>query len=369
MLFQVKMIPNSFLGDIDISEYPLTGGFYTLGWMQQTRSDCRFITYNEWVNYKDYTWLDIKIQETLNDGKIVCIVPWDEDILAFPSDPLVKILNQYKNQPLYWIHQLPSDKENFLRFNLGFECKLLSLPWWLLNDTLTYYKFYNAKEKILPNTTQHQYLCMIGNTHSKHKYDLIRRLYEKDLHTHGLITVQKLRDYPEEVKKYAVENKNLPYQTKGTKWPKIAAQHKLNDFWISASVKNYIHIEETYDMPLILNAETTNGIFFSTEKSLWPMLLGRMYLLWGAPYIMKWIQQFHDVPQTLWSNCSFDSVGLNYTAKDHEDRLHSLIDDNRYLITHAKDLYKQLCPKLEAARWTVGPNMYKYCVKQLNDIV
>jgi hypothetical protein len=361
----------SKLGDMDITEYPLIGGYYTLGWLQTVKSECEFITHDEWVSFTDYRWLDIKLQDILRRGKIACVVPWDEDILAYPGEPLAMVLNQYKNESVYLIHQLPSDKEELYSYQNGIECKLTSLPWWLLNDTLTYYKIYQNRniEKSLIIHSNHQYLCMIGNNHSSHKYELIEQLYNKNLHNYGLITVGRFKDYPASVKKYAVENKWNPYKNLRRKLPGHAAQSIVNGYWISTNVENFLHIEETYDMPLIINAETTNGIFMATEKSIWPILLGKMYLLWGAPHVMSWIQQFHDVKQIGWANCNFDNIGLDYTKKDHDDRLHALLDDNRYLIMHARDLYKTLEPRLEVARWTFGKNLSKYCYQQLEKIV
>ena len=165
------------------------------------------------------------------------------------------------------------------------------------------------------------------------------------------------------------ENPVHPYRNLKTKWDKSAAQSQLAGVWISSNVENFLHIEQTYDMPLIVHPETSPGIFQPTEKSLWPALLGKMYLLYGGPGIMSYIQQFHDMPQTRFADTRFDSVVGDWSEQAYLDRLDAMLSDNVWLIKHAREIYMDLRPELEAARWTIGQNLYNHFLSQLDKIV
>ena len=45
-----------------------------------------------------------------------------------------------------------------------------------------------------------------------------------------------------------------------------------------------------------------------------------------------------------------------------------MIDQNRNLIKNCRDVYQELKPELEQARWKLGANLYKFCIEQLDTI-
>jgi hypothetical protein len=42
-----------------------------------------------------------------------------------------------------------------------------------------------------------------------------------------------------------------------------------------------------------------------------------------------------------------------------------MVSDNRDLIENARDIQQELYPELQAARWKLGANLYKFFVSQL----
>lgn len=348
---------------VNLSNYKLVNGFGTLGFFKKHRSDCIFITPDQWQNYNDYTWLDQLIELGLSQGKIVCVVPWDEDIIN-PDDhsKLSVILNKYINDPVWMITQLEQEDQKIYTFQHGIRCKIIEIPWWLLNDCLSYYA---VADRIETKVSQQNYLCML-NRYNSHKWDLALTLKKYHLDTSGLITVTNANAYPKENLEFCQVNKKVPYSNGN---PIVGAATKINDVWISNNVKNFLFIEKEYsNIPLIINPETTCGIFFSTEKSLWPLLLGKLMLIYGRPGVMRYMQRFYDIDFSIYANLEFDQSSDDWSDKGHQDRLEILINKNRSLIQDCTGVYQTLQPKLESARWTLGSNMYKFFINQLDKI-
>jgi len=369
--------------NIKLNDYDIVGGFYTLGFLRKHMPDCLFVTYDQWQDYHDYKWLQNIIEQNLKE-KIICILPWDESILGRDNFQLSNMLNQYTDEKVFWITQLSSNNQKIYQHQNNINFKILELPWWLLNDVLTYYEVKKSdKSSLLPTSTDYNYLCMIGNAFSKHKTWLVEHLIRKNLDRYGLITVLDYKDYPEYFKKHVHINPVTQYQNKQigcfkqSNWSfnsvvssihqtdPTPAQKKLGDVWISKNVENFCYIEKTYNMPLIINPETSPGIFFSTEKSIWPILLGKLYLIYGGPGSMAWLQQFYDIDQKEFCDVEFDSIAGFYTEDDHKDRLNSMIDTNFELIKNSKEIYDYLRPRLESSRWTFGRKLYDFFINQL----
>jgi hypothetical protein len=124
-----------------------------------------------------------------------------------------------------------------------------------------------------------------------------------------------------------------------------------------------LYLDQAYhDIPLAINPETVVSDFKSTEKSIWPILLGKLFLVYGRQGSMTWIQRFYDIDIARFANIEYDLISSS------TDRLIKMVDDNRDLIKNAHSLYQQLQPELQEARWTLGANLYKFFVSQLEEI-
>ena len=364
--------------NINVNNYATLFGYYTLGYIQHHRPDLFIIDIKlenrSWDNphkLDNYNWLDIKIQQGLGQGRSVVIIVEDEHVLFTRNIQLSDILNNYVDSPVYWITMLDYKAQEVYRERHRFRIKILELPWLLLNDCLTYYRVAHTATDFAPNDNNHNFFCLIGNTASEHKVNLARKLYQKQLSSHGLITVNRNWSFPKDLLEFCKVNQEVIYTSTDPNYAMIARQNNINGVWVSKNVENYLHIDQTYHhIPLAINPETTTLNFKSTEKSMWPVLLGKLFLIYGRPGSMAWIQRFYDVDITKFADTTYDSIpAVDYTGMDHDEiRLNSMIDNNQNLIKNAKDIYAQLQPELESARWTFGKNLYKFFVSQLESI-
>lgn len=356
-------------------------GYYTLGLLEHFRPDIEFIYLrfnNHEPNFVDhdlenYDWLEPQIQQALANGKIVCIVPWDENIVFLRNLQLEIILNKYTNDPVYWITNLePNASDVYTTEHLWqsyhlLKIKIIELPWWLLNDCLTYYRVADTA----PNQFSYDksYLSMIGNAWYPHKFQVIRELKKYNLTQYGINTASKLSDIPLDLTDVCSVNPIPPYTEWNPLYQKMAAQKQRNGIWISSNVENYLQINEYYpSIPLMINAETVMIKLFATEKSIWPILLGRMFLTYGRPKILQYVQRFYDIDINRFSNTEYDAID-GYSLEDQLTRLDCLISKNQELIKDSKDLHRELQLELEDARWTFGENMYKYFKDQVGKII
>jgi hypothetical protein len=340
--------------DLNITDYPLTGGYYTLGIIKHHRPDIELITRADWVTYDSYDWLEQKIRSALARNKNIGIFIWDEDV-SFDSE-FAKTINKFRDQPVYVITQL----DDFCMLNYKDQgiTNILEVPWWLLNDCLTYYKLC-SKDNLIQDSSEHNFLCMINRT-QEHKLCLIDRLTQYT--DCGIITTTTKY-------KNVQRSELLPYPKLSHKLGKTTANSKINDIWVSGNVENFLKIEEKYrNIPLIINPDTSVGLFQMTEKTVWPLLLGKMMMIAGRHNIMKSMQRFYDVDFSLYLNLDFDSSYPNFTQQSAELRITSMINDNVDLIRDAHSIYTNISSQLEAARWTLGKNFYNFFVSQIKKI-
>ena len=348
---------------LDISKYDLVNGVYTLGIIKQHRPDLEIIHSGMWQSYRDYRWLDHKIAAALNSNKTVGIFIWDEDI---SFDPIfVKCVLKYQSSPVYVITQL--DDVCMLPYKDQGIQNIVEVPWWLLNDCLCYYRVRDSDLLINKFDSDYNFLCMV-NRYEKHKLDLIRELGNAGLYQFGYITVSDHSTVDADIQNFCQQSANPPYPTVTQLNGKIKSNSEVNGIHISANVENFLQIEKQYsNIPLIMNPETSYGCFFTTEKSLWPLLLGRLCLISGRWGIMRNIQRFYDVDFSSYINLEFDEI-RGWTEQDQQTRIGTMIAYNKDLIKDSKDIYQSLQLKLEQARWTIGKNMYEFFVQQLAQI-
>lgn len=357
--------------NIDLTQYDTVFGYYTLGFIQHHRPDLFVIdikvqhrSWDSLHHLDDYQWLDIKIQQGLGQGRSVAIIVEDEHVVFVKNSQLTKILNNYEHSAVYWVTMLDHSAQAAYRDLHEFRIKILELPWLLLNDCLTYYRVANTVTHFATNTNAYNFFCLIGNNLSQHKANLARALHKKQFSRYGLITVNKNWTFPEDLLEFCQVNQENVYDPSvNPEYPVIARQVNLNGTWISKNVENYLYMDQKYHhIPLAINPETTTLDFKSTEKSMWPVLLGKLFLIYGRPGTMAWIQRFYDVDIAKFADTTYDSI----PGDDRNgERLHLMIDNNQDLIKNAKDIHAQLQCELESARWTFGKNLYNFFVSQL----
>jgi len=355
--------------DLDFSNIPLVHGYYSLGIIKKYRPDIEMVfmrlSRNDQWEGTDLNCSLLKdiIHRHLQNNKIVFVIPFDEYVMNSVDYDFSKILNQFVDDPVYLVTEMDQEQSLYWRFQKNVKCKILEIPFILINDAICYFKIAGSVDQIPPEST-HNFLCMVNRPESS-KYSLLKKIYDLGLHKYGLVTYRDSQA-PDFIKQNFIFNKNglLDPRNLPTTNRQEAGQVLIDNILVSSNVANYVHIQATYDIPLIINPESTVGIFPATEKSLWPSLLGRMYLIYGHQHIMRWPQRFSSYGPENFCDMSFDNVE-GYTGQDHELRLEKMLVDNQYLIKHARDINKFHHLKLKKNKTDFIVNLYDFFKNQV----
>ena len=350
---------------INVQTQPQTAGYYTLGMIEKYRPDIELVHLEQWKSTICYKWLDQRISTALEKKKIVCIAPWDENVSWPVNLGLAEVVNKYENESVYWITQCSPEGIKVYSHHHNIRLKIIELHWWLLNDCLTFDQL-RSTEKSIRNAYKN-YLCMLGR-YEPHKYQLGKQLHNCGLSKYGTITVAYPFAYPKDHEEFSQECTVKLYPKLNHRLGKTRANTKIGNVWASGNVENYIALEKEFsNVPLIINPDTSCNIICMTEKLLWPILLGKLFLLYGNAGITASIQRFYDVDISKWANLEFDNI-VGWSDEHNQSRLNFMIENNRNLITDCRDLYHQLQPDLKNAKFTVGRNLYKFFLQQLEKV-
>ena len=374
--------------DIDLATTPLKWGYYVPGLIEQYRPDIELISIqldlteilDDYGSIKqphhnfDYSWLPERIDQSLAQGMRVGLLVEDEHVAFSPNQQLINIVNCYRDQPVYWLTQFDQDRINRHYVGThGIQCKILELPWVILNECLMYN---SVKQHRVPTLVsrgsrfyndQNTFFTLTGR-YEPFRKRLLEKLIDHGLNRHGLLTIQNTEDSIEfyNLRGQVSIESHYPYGDQPIKvHAKMAAQIKQNNHWTSCNTQNFLHIERTYlHYPLAVIPETCPYNYFSTEKSVWPILLGKLFLIFGSAGCMQYIQRFYDVDMSQFLNLDFDSIDiLNHHDVDH--KLDLMLTRNRDFILDAHRVYDQYRDQLQAARNTLGPNLYRFVQEQV----
>lgn len=364
------MVPD--LKDFDLSSVPLFYGYYTLGLIIKFRPDIalvpvRLARFDQWCEYdRDPELLYDIISRHLDKKQTVLVVPFEEYVMG-DDFTFSDTLNQFEDAPVYFVTEMDSEQSLYWTFQKRLRCKILELPFILVNDAICYKHIAHIMPDASPRHSTHNFLCMVNRSEPS-KYNLLRKILDFKLHEYGLVTYRD-RHAPEFVRENFTRNAlGVPHQhSLPTINRQEAGQIMLGNLLVSINVANFIQIDNNFDMPLIINAESTVGIFPATEKSIWPALLGRMYLIYGHQHCMQWVSRFCSYGPENFCDISFDDI-TGYTAQDHDARLERMLSNNTELIKHARDLYHNHRASLEQNRFDFVYNLYGFFRNQINGL-
>lgn len=360
--------------------YEKPWGYYTLGIIKYYRPDIELIDIrldlektapNGQVELTasqvDYDWLQPKIESALANKKCVALIVEDEHVYVERNVQLTNILNQYINDPVYWVTQFTGQGiRNIYKLKHQIKIKILELPWLLFNEALTYSFVADKNLQVDPHKSTYNFLSMSGRF-EPHKNKLLEELHNKKLDQYGLLTIPA-DDYlriPYGEKPYCKLEHFNPYaEVPIKKHDKMAAQFFVNDIWVSNNVKNFLYVEQSYkDIPLVVHPETEVKNFFTTEKSIWPTLIGKLPLIYGQQNVMQYVQRFIELDLSKIFNLEFDSVS------DQNDRLDLLLTKNADVIKNARDVYYQFQEEIYFSKQRMPAKLYDFFVNQINKIM
>lgn len=256
--------------DLDLCKEPLWHGYYTLGLITRYRPDVAMIPFrlsrqDRWIDQDlNADLLRKKIDEELASGKKILIVPWEEDFMGQKEDAITACFNQYANEDFWLVSEMDHAGQDIFRRYHELTCKILELPFVIVNDAIVYSKIRKTFDPEMALRSDFNYLCMVGRP-EKHKFDLLVALKNHDLHDYGYLTfIGTNNRYNQGLSSFVKINHHLPrYDIPKllTDHRKESAQIKIAGIWASSNVENFLHIESTYDMPLIINPESTRCFF------------------------------------------------------------------------------------------------------------
>jgi hypothetical protein len=359
---------------IDLPSCELKWGYYVPALIEQYRPDIETVDIKLNVNDlqpnpdTDYSQLPAQIESALKQKKKVALLVEDEHVMYNKSRQLTDIVNFYQDYPVYWCTQLEAHNiDRYYRQQHKLKCKIVELPWVILNECLMWdYSFCQTPTVVSRRQPKHSNFFTLTGKYEPFRKTLIEQLIEHHLDQYGIITVQNSQ---EDIKRYAAGSNvkiepYYPYQDQPIKiHAKMAAQHYQNGIWQSCNTRNFMYLEKTYvQYPLAIIPETAVCDYFSTEKSVWPILLGKLFLIVGPVGCMKYIQRFYDIKLSDFLDLEFDSI------IDTEQKIDLMLTKNMQFILNSHQFYQQYQDQIQAARRTIGPNLYRFVVDQVDKI-
>lgn len=372
---------------IDLAKTNLKWGYYVPGLIEQYRPDIELIDIHldlsKFCNNQghliqshtetDYDWLSQKIEQTLKAGKKIGLLIEDEHVTFFPNKQLTNIINIYKDQPVYWLtHHFPKNIKKHYQTRHRLQCKILEFPWVNLNECLMYDK---VKPTLVSRTRmirdrQNCFFSLAGRYESWRK-QLFKKLIEHDLHQHGRLILPNNSDlefYHDILSQVTVDSGVLYSHQPIKTHAKMAAQFVKKDIWISCNTQNFLSIEQNYrNYPLVIMPETFFDSYFPTEKSVWPILLGKLFLIFGSADCMKYIQRFYDIDMSEFLNLKFDDIEP-FDNKGIDIKLDCMISYNKNFILNSHSYYAKYYQQIQQAKKTIGPNIYQFLLRQIDQI-
>ena len=372
--------------NINLSNLELKWGYYVPCLIEKYRPDikiigirqCKIENSDEQGNVKDrhreidYSSLPAQIDKALLQQKKVALLINDELIFSEKNDQLTEILNYYKDKSVYLMSEFDQERINMhYRTVHGLSCKILEFPWICFNECLVYDKikqFYNtlnSYQTVNNINDKHTFFTLVGRYESFRK-TLLTTLIDRGLDRHGLLTIQNNTvELYKDLEEFLTVEPYYPYNRVPIQHhEKMGAQFLENDIWLSCNTQNFLYIEQTYEnYPLAIIPETCQYDYFPTEKSFWPALLGKLFLVVGSRGCMQNIQRFYDIDMSEFLNLEFDSInGI-------DTKIAVMIDQNRDFILNSQKVYTAYFDKIQAAKNTITPNLYKFLKGQLKKVL
>jgi hypothetical protein len=328
----------------------------------------------------DYSHLPVQIESALAAGKKVGLLVEDEHVHYEKNHQLTEIVNRYQSESVYWLTQYDSKRiDSIYRNRHGLECKILELPWLILNECLVYnyIKQFRVPTTIMSRRHQQEHnsnFFTVTGKYEPFRKQLLEALVDHGLDQYGLLTVPsnfctQYSSHKYQIGQQVQTEAHAPYGAyPRVDHDKMAAQFLQNNVWLSFNTLNFLHLERTYiKYPLAIIPETSITDFFSTEKSVWPALLGKMFLILGPEGCMSYIQRFYDVDMSEFVNLEYDSVRV-VNDNSLNLKINMMLSQNRDFVVNPKHVYDQRRDQFQAARNTIGPNIYRFVLAQLDQI-
>lgn len=355
--------------NLNFFSYPIYKGFYSLGFINFHRPDINLIVTDQMETYDQW---QILLNSEIKSNQINALLLHEED---FPSicendHRIIDLLNSLVDNNVYCISQLDPFSRKVYSHQIPIELPIIELPWWLVNEILTYHfakKFFNINIKELPRKN---FVCTIARP-EKHKNELGIQL----IHRFNDIGHVFFHEVPKEIEKrgqkspfdcYTTRKNYLDDYPNGNSMKMNSKQ--LQNIKVSLNTENIAGFETFLkNIPLVVHPESSMGIFLTTEKTTWPIQLGKLQLIAAKPYHYQDIQRFIETDLEQIFDLEFDKIQA-YTDEQQQEKIKVMLESNAYHIKHSFDLFNQHCQSLEKDKINIARKYYNFFVQQLDKI-
>lgn len=347
--------------DLDLHCYAPVDHMHSLGFIAHHRPDIHIVTDRTECQFDPDTFVP-EIEAALAAGKKVGLFFWDEDFMMSNqhTERLVRELEPFAQEPVYVCANMDGECLLTYRENLGLPVKTVHVPWSYLNTVGNYHAV-----DIKPRTTALsglQFACY-ANRPDWHKVLLKDTLLSRNLGAIGDIRYDNQQFGAGDPKNHPYyqsdERQALPKSHDMKKSMIYDSQRKI---WICHNARNLIRLDQRLtDIPLVIQPESTVGIFMMSEKSLWPIMLGKLVMIQARPRFMQWFGEYIGYDFSAYLDLEYDSID-GWTQIEHQHRAECMIDKNLYLIRHARDIWQEIKDDLYDLSQNLPNHIYnKFC--------
>lgn len=343
----------------------------SLGFVHTYRPDI-YIVPDQTHNEFDPAVIIPKIDLGLAQGKKVALMWWDADLLMpnKHSENLNRALASYRDEPVYLCVDMYGT--GLLQYtsptHRNIPVKVLHCPWTQL--TVVSQLCLATKQPFHgPCQQSPVQFCCFTNRLESHKEHLVRALLARNLDAVGHLVVkgQKISKshYPV-VPFYKWRDR--------TGW---ISSHDMQrclifDQQLEAMVGHWYLTQQRLnlmmsDIPLVVHADTSMGYMPISDKVWWPLMSGRMMLLYGRSGIYQEIREITGFDSGCYLDLEFDSIE-GWDQKARTDRLECMLDKNLYVIKHAREKWHEVGSQLQDLALKIPNTLYQNFCRSLDQI-
>lgn len=345
--------------------YDRIDGMHSLGFVAKHRPDIHIITDKTETNFEP-VGIVLEIETALKQNKKVGLWFWDEDfIMTTPNiAKLDQMLQNYRHESVYLCSNM--DGECLLTYQQRMAIKILHIPTWWFEMIRNWLRIRTT----VPSNRTHklQYACYVNNP-QWHK-----KILQETLMKQGLGDIGDIRWCGQQIGAGDQESCDYYQQSDSHGWHSSHDMKRslyfdeINQVFVDHNIMNTARLQTMLgDIPLVIHSESNLGIFPATEKTLWPILLNRLMLIQARPRFMQWLGQYLKYDFGKIFNLEHDRIdGWDETAG--RKRTEHMIDNNRYVITHAHEVRQAMQDSLANLSQSVPSIVYKKFCDGLNQI-
>lgn len=354
--------------EIDLHSYNRFDGMYTLGFIQKHRPDI-YLVADQTESLFDPDLIMPQIETGLQQGKKVCLFFWDEDFIMPSSnkDRLNRELESYADQPVYLCSNMSGECLLVYKEKRSLPIKPLHVPWRYLEYVVNVSKVYDFSYSGPTGPYGPKFACY-NHRKDHHRDVLTKSLVRRGLQSIGDITYanQQLGSGESPVIYYQ-DNDRLGWVS-GHDDRRSIVTHEFYSKAICHAARNIPRLNKMLgDTPLVITAETNLGVFPVTEKCIWPILLGRMFMVYARPRIMRHLQKYVGYSFEDYLDLEFDSID-GWSCTEQKQRLDCMLDRNLYTITHAREVWESVATSVQNSAKELPVKIYAEFCQCLDEI-